>query len=150
RLVLDLAKAGDAVAPSASAAAPVAASDQPEAAPAPATADGTAPTDDRANRPRSLLPAHAMTAADLLNGASTVGPANLPADRNDGASSTNMPPLDASAPLMTVAVERSGDGLLLQFPWTGATGLAVFRRSGALWLVFDQPARFDLEALKGH
>jgi tetratricopeptide (TPR) repeat protein len=39
-------------------------------------------------------------------------------------------------------------GVSLRFDWTEPTGLAVFRRAGALWVVFDKPSKPDLESLR--
>jgi hypothetical protein len=153
RIVLDLAPG---TAPAASSAAPASA---PAAAPtttaattsaatdhanaAPATADRAAPPVDNAGQPKPLLPPNAMTAADLLNGASTATPVASAANAKNGPEIDTLP-ADPGAPPLTVAVVQAGDGPTLTFPWKDPTGLAVFRRSGALWLVFDKPARFDL------
>lgn len=148
RLVLDLGKGTD----NAAAPAPVPAPQAPTTIPAstatasaPASADATAPASNDAGTPKPLLPAHAMTAADLLNGASSIAPTRS----SSGGPEVHALPSDPNAPPLTVAVDQSGDGSSLQFPWNDPTGLAVFRRSGALWLVFDKPARFDLSALSG-
>jgi tetratricopeptide (TPR) repeat protein len=155
RLVLDLAPAtGQAAAAASSSSTPAAPSSAAPSSPAaptaaaPATADG-APGASDAGKPKPLLPAHAMTAADLLNGASTTVPAAsiAPAAPSRDVPKIDATPVDPNAPLLTVALDSSGDGPSLRFPWTDPTGLAVFRRSGALWLVFDKPARFDLSAL---
>jgi hypothetical protein len=158
RLVLDLSNspANPAAAPAVSAAAapvaapaapaPVASAASPATASTPTPAGSMASPANGAGKPRPLLPPHAMTAADLLNGASTTTP---PA-ASIGAPEIDTLAVDSNAPFLTVTVEQSGDGPSLQFPWNGPTGLAVFRRSGALWLVFDKPARFDLSALATH
>ena len=39
-------------------------------------------------------------------------------------------------------------GVTLRFDWDRPTGLAVFRRSGALWVVFDSPSKPDLDRLR--
>ncbi|HWA45683.1 MAG TPA: hypothetical protein VHA10_20865 [Hypericibacter adhaerens] len=151
RLVLDLAKGGDAAAASAASATPTApTAATPSAAQTPPAAAVGTPAPNDGGKPRPLLPANAMTAADLLNGASTTSPAPAHADAapdDDDVPVVAPPPLDPNAPLLAVAVDRTGDGPSLQFPWAVPTGLAIFRRSGALWLVFDQAARFDLSAL---
>ncbi len=40
--------------------------------------------------------------------------------------------------------EMQDDRLLLHFPWRAPLGAAVFRRGGAIWLVFDAKAKVDL------
>jgi len=39
-------------------------------------------------------------------------------------------------------------GVTLRFDWTEPTALAIFRRAGSLWVVFDRPSKPDLEALQ--
>jgi tetratricopeptide (TPR) repeat protein len=39
-------------------------------------------------------------------------------------------------------------GVSLRFDWKEPTALAIFRRAGALWVVFDRPSKPDLEALR--
>src|SRR6185437_2316002 len=56
-------------------------------------------------------------------------------------------PLDPNAPVV-VDVQRSGDNLNIDFPFATPTPAAVFRRADMLWLVFDNPAKLDLSALK--
>jgi hypothetical protein len=135
RLVLDLGKGAAAAASNAASPAATPTAGDPTT-PSPAVGAGNA------GQPVPLLPPHAMTAADLLNGASTV-------DSDDAADGPDigMLPANPNAPPIAVALDRTGDDPSLQFPWSEPTGLAVFRRGGALWLVFDKPARFDLAAL---
>jgi hypothetical protein len=144
RIVLDLAP-GTAAAASPAAPAPDApATTADHAVPTPTAAnDNTAPPAGNAGQPKSLLPPNAMTAADFLNGASTAAPVASAAAPKNGPEIDTLP-VDPNAPPLIVAVDQSGDGPTLKFPWKDPTGLAVFRRSGALWLVFDKPARFDL------
>lgn len=40
-----------------------------------------------------------------------------------------------------------GGAVSLHFPWAALPGAAVFRRSGAIWIVFDAGAELDLSAL---
>lgn len=154
RIVLDLAPGSAAAAsPATSAPAPVGtptttaattpAAPTGHAAAAPAAADNAAPAPGNAGQPKPLLPPNAMTAADFLNGASTAAPVTSTAAPKNGPEIDTLP-TDPNAPPLTVAVDQAGDGPTLKFPWKDPTGLAVFRRSGALWLVFDKPARFDL------
>jgi tetratricopeptide (TPR) repeat protein len=46
--------------------------------------------------------------------------------------------------VVKVAMQASATQTTLQFPWKAPLGAAVFRRSGAVWIVFDQVARLDL------
>lgn len=39
-------------------------------------------------------------------------------------------------------------GVTLRFDWQDPTALALFRRAGALWVIFDRPSKPDLEALR--
>ncbi|MEP7030756.1 MAG: tetratricopeptide repeat protein, partial [Pseudolabrys sp.] len=48
---------------------------------------------------------------------------------------------------VTVAVNRSGANLRLEFPFAVETPAAVFRRADMVWLVFDSTAKIDLTAL---
>ena len=153
RLVLDLGKDAAGATTASSTPPPAATADAsnagaPPPAPSAEAGSGAASSSD-AGKPKPLLPPNAMTAADLLNGASTTAPtaAVTPTAPARDVPKIDQTTVDANAPLMTVAVDQSGDGASLRFPWTEPTGLAVFRRSGALWLVFDKPARFDLSAL---
>lgn len=56
----------------------------------------------------------------------------------------------ANAPAQTLAVQTqaSADKLELTFPWTRPVGAAVFRRGGAVWIVFNQAARIDMAAAR--
>ncbi len=149
RIVLDLAPGPAAAASSPAPAAAAATTAGTTSAPSdhanagPAAAASAAPPADNTGHPKPLLPPNAMTAADLLNGASTTTPVASAATAKSGPEIDTLP-ADPSAPPLTVAVDQAGDGPTLTFPWKEPTGLAVFRRSGALWLVFDKPARFDL------
>jgi hypothetical protein len=116
-------------------------------APAASTASGDGAADST-GKPLNVLPANAMTAADLLAGASAAQPAAA-GTRPARVTAPGMPAGDPNAPSLAVGVEQAADGPSLKFPWADPTGLALFRRAGALWLVFDRPARFDLSALAG-
>jgi len=39
-------------------------------------------------------------------------------------------------------------GVTLRFDWRDPTSLALFRRAGSVWVVFDRPSKPDLEALR--
>ncbi|MGH6883075.1 MAG: tetratricopeptide repeat protein, partial [Hypericibacter sp.] len=146
RIVLDLAP-GTAAATSPATPAPALAAAPTTTAAIPSTppdhADAAPPPAADTGKPKPLLPPNAMTAADFLNGASTAAPATSTAASKNGPEIDTLP-ANPNLPPLTVAVEQAGDGPTLKFPWKDPTGLAVFRRSGALWLVFDKPARFDL------
>jgi len=93
--------------------------------------------------PRKALQPNAMTAAEFMSGADAASaPEGSPAAATAG-------DLDAVAPVMTLGARVVGEGIELRVPWSEATRLALFRRAGALWLVFDRPGRFDLSALAG-
>ena len=48
---------------------------------------------------------------------------------------------------LKVTGDQTSNRSELIFPWTEATGAAVFERDNQLWVVFDRPAVFDLSAL---
>ncbi len=50
--------------------------------------------------------------------------------------------------LVRLSADRDNRGVVLPFP--PATGFAVFRRGGALWLVADEPRPLDMRRLRGH
>ncbi|MFZ5789703.1 MAG: hypothetical protein ACOY3L_03290 [Pseudomonadota bacterium] len=142
-----------AAAPGASAAQPAATTsspaNMPPPSPAPATSTGSGDgAADSAGKPLNVLPANAMTAADLLAGASAAQPAGA-GTRPARVTAPGIPAGDPNAPSLAVGIEQGAEGPSLKFPWAEPTGLAAFRRAGALWLVFDRPARFDLSALAG-
>jgi len=57
-------------------------------------------------------------------------------------------PVPASGVLKVEATAAPGR-LALRFPWANPLGAAVFRRGGAVWIVFDAKAKLDVaEALK--
>ncbi|MCH8489705.1 MAG: tetratricopeptide repeat protein [Oceanicaulis sp.] len=50
--------------------------------------------------------------------------------------------------VVRVRVEPAPGGVVsLHFPWAALPGAAVFRRAGAIWIVFDAGAELDLSAL---
>ncbi len=93
--------------------------------------------------PRKALQPNAMTAAEFMSGsdAASASAGSLATATSDAGD------LDAAAPVMTIGARAVGEGIELRLPWSEPTRLALFRRAGALWLVFDRPARFDLAAL---
>lgn len=56
------------------------------------------------------------------------------------------PPLDAKPVAVTAKAEKGA--LVMTFGWKDPVGAAVFRRAGALWVVFDRKAPLDLAALE--
>ncbi|HEY3812659.1 MAG TPA: tetratricopeptide repeat protein [Caulobacteraceae bacterium] len=46
--------------------------------------------------------------------------------------------------VVKVAAQTDGEQLTLRFPWAAPAGAAVFRRAGAVFIVFDARARLDL------
>ena len=82
------------------------------------------------------------------------------AGRADGAVYLNLFPPKDDAPAQSAALTRpdpvpangavkvaaqvDGEQLTLRFPWAAPAGAAVFRRAGAVFIVFDAKARFDL------
>lgn len=87
--------------------------------------------------------------------------ADIRSGRADGAVYVNlMPPATAAATaeaparadpvpgagVIKVDAAAAQDRLTLRFPWANPVGAAVFRRGGAVWIVFDAKARMDLSA----
>lgn len=51
--------------------------------------------------------------------------------------------------VVRVRIEPAPGGVVsLHFPWAALPGAAVFRRAGAIWIVFDAGAELDLSALE--
>ena len=48
--------------------------------------------------------------------------------------------------VVKMQAEMSSGQVILRFPWKSALGAAVFRRGGAVWVVFDAAAKMDLSA----
>ena len=48
--------------------------------------------------------------------------------------------------VVKVVTQVSAGQTVMQFPWKAPLGAAVFRRGGAVWIVFDAAARLDLGA----
>lgn len=58
-----------------------------------------------------------------------------------------VPPLD-TGPLVSVDSVRRGAELSIRFNWRHPVDAAVFRRDSALWIVFGQPGRIDLNSVR--
>ena len=75
-------------------------------------------------------------------------PTSLSVDVNttDGATTALVPnkPYDGESSSSAGEIE---DGFAFRFDWDEPTGAAVFRRGGALWVVFDNPGELDIEGL---
>ena len=60
------------------------------------------------------------------------------------------PEAQAAAPAVApgsrvqVSAKAEADKVTLDFPWSAPVGAAVFRRGGAVWIVFDAAARLDM------
>lgn len=50
---------------------------------------------------------------------------------------------------IVTGVRRQGDSLQVTFPFSAPTSAAIFRRAGALWLVFDTRNEIDVSAVAG-
>ena len=114
------------------------------------------------NATTSMTPAKPAEPAALVEPPATMptpeppqpAPAAVPAPATNTTVAMATP---ATAPLaapdgtavVDVAVQASQqpEGFTLRFQWPAPARLALFRRAGALWIVFDQPARFDLAEL---
>ena len=77
-------------------------------------------------------------------------PADAPApvaaaSPKDQAPQARANPLPASG-VVRMQPELQGAALALHFPWKAPLGAAVFRRGGALWVVFDAKAKLDVGA----
>ncbi|MBT5266772.1 MAG: hypothetical protein HOL85_18185 [Rhodospirillaceae bacterium] len=53
-----------------------------------------------------------------------------------------------SGPPLAIAVSQNNGALSIRFNWTEQVAAAAFTRAGYLWIGFDQPATFDLTALR--
>jgi len=127
-----------------------------------AAAPTEAPPPHHPARP-SGLPANTRTVADLMADAeATTEPApaapavDAPAVAPQPVNTTVAMATPADVPLgpdgspdLPVAVRAAPhpEGFTLRFQWPMAARLALFRRAGALWIVFDRPAHFDLQEL---
>ncbi|RZJ95422.1 MAG: hypothetical protein EON88_11080, partial [Brevundimonas sp.] len=82
--------------------------------------------------------------ADVRNGAAdgSVWLNLYPTKPEDSAPTTPAPAVSAVTP---VAAQVSPDKAVLTFRWPTPVGAAVFRRGGAVWIVFDAATRFDMQ-----
>ncbi|MEX0815325.1 MAG: hypothetical protein WD014_06580, partial [Dongiaceae bacterium] len=128
------------VAPAPTAAATAPAPAVAPAAPAPVTSPQPAARSaaaEPAEAPLQLLPPAPAAASPPTEAAAEKPPAEV-------AALTSTAPSPADGTLTPVQVAADEDGAVLRIPWTEPAAAAVFRRGGAVWLVFDRPAAFDL------
>jgi len=105
----------------------------PEAPPPAASARATPP-------PRPANPAERETAG---------GPATVPAADTARPASLPPPVAQRQAPIsLAAAPHRGTEGPAMRLPFERDTGVAVLRRGGELWVVFDDPRPVDLTALR--
>jgi hypothetical protein len=71
---------------------------------------------------------------------SAAPPVTKPPDQKPQARPNPVPPSGE----VKMRAEMQDGRLLLRFPWRAPLGAAVFRRGGAIWLVFDAKAKVDL------
>jgi tetratricopeptide (TPR) repeat protein len=142
------------------AAAPRALTPAPAAAPpaptAPTTVARSAPSAPRA-QPAAPL-AQAMRAqpppsAPTVPSSAALSPVEggQPVSLVPGGPTVTIREHDAAPPAAaTGRSEASGPpvGVTLRFDWRDPVGLAIFRRAGALWVVFDRPSQPNLESLR--
>ena len=114
----------------------------------------------RVDPPRWLKSAEDLRAGGGLEIVLTLADdADVHTGEADGASFINLfatkppdaKPADSSRPnpvpdsgVVKVLIETSNGQTVLHFPWKAPLGAAVFRRGGAVWVVFDAAARLDL------
>lgn len=135
------AAAPEAAAPTAAATAPAPA--VAPAAPAPAASPqpaGRSAAAEPAEAPLQLLPPAPPAASPPTEAAARV--AEPPPAEVAVPAPTAPSPADGALTLVQVVADE--DGAVLRIPWTEPVAAAAFRRGGAVWLVFDRPAAFDL------
>ncbi|RZJ87009.1 MAG: hypothetical protein EON88_23680 [Brevundimonas sp.] len=82
--------------------------------------------------------------ADVRNGAADGSVwLNLYPTKPEGEAPAPAAPVSAVTP---VAAQVSPDKAVLIFRWSTPVGAAVFRRGGAVWIVFDAATRFDMQS----
>jgi tetratricopeptide (TPR) repeat protein len=68
-----------------------------------------------------------------------------PADAQPAATQARPSPVPDNG-VVKLTSDAKANQVVLHFPWKSALGAAVFHRGGAIWIVFDAPARLDLSA----
>ncbi len=156
------APAADARAPSASALAPAPPAQRPAAVPAavppappaqraPAATPPAAPAQSAAPAARAAAPSPARGAQPPPSLAEMAG--DKPVSLIPGAPEVVIREHEATGQSSAAVSSRSEAtgppaGVTLRFDWDRPTGLAIFRRSGALWAIFDRPSKPDLDRLR--
>ncbi|MCJ9430349.1 hypothetical protein [Kordiimonas marina] len=59
----------------------------------------------------------------------------------------SLPENSAAANVMSASVKTIDSGISLTFAWPEEVAAAAFKRGGYLWVVFDQPYKFDAKSL---
>lgn len=72
---------------------------------------------------------------------------NYPADLDTPPVEVRADPVPQDGVVRVRAEPAPGGVVSLHFPWAALPGAAVFRRAGAIWIVFDAGAELDLSAL---
>ena len=100
---------------------------------------GTPPTKPEASAPEASQPTSLVPSTTA--GEAGPEPAKTPAAAENAAT----PEVAAGA---AAVAGGPGGAFTLRFDWKDPVGAALFRRAGALWLVFDNDTTVDLEAMK--
>jgi hypothetical protein len=136
------------------AAKPAAAATVPEksAAMNPSAAPASAPVMDQV-KAAATPPPVAVPAAPPPPAAIKEAAKDVPAPAPPPAESAAAVRVEAAAPprddaVVTVSATRSSDGLRLMFPFKSAVPAAMFRRSDAIWLVFDGARPINTDAIR--
>ncbi|MEK7820301.1 MAG: hypothetical protein AAB543_04255, partial [Pseudomonadota bacterium] len=108
--------------------------------PVPPTAPAKPPVPPTAAA-RPAVPADPGRPVSLVPGGPEVVIREHDAPTADGGAGAGRSPLRSEATGPSV-------GVTLRFDWNEPTGIALFRRSGVLWAVFDRPSKADLDALR--
>ena len=126
--------------------APLAAVEAPQTVPAtpatqrPAPAKQTVRPQPQANEPKAALQESALQEKAPQEKAPQGGPRPAVAPVQGAA-------VRAEPGSVAAGVRREGDSLQVTFPFSAPTPAAIFRRAGALWLVFDTRNAIDVSAL---
>jgi len=135
KVVMDVFGPTGAPAPVAAPAAPAVANTPPPPTPAPVPVDKVAAAP--ASAPVALVPP-TPAATPQPDSVQAAPPTPAPASPASGGPSKVTP---------VVAETLSDGGVSLRFDWDEPVGAAVFRRGGALWVVFDKKSKMDTVAL---
>lgn len=101
------------------------------------------------NRPAPAGEAAPPAVAPAAPAAASAAPVEEPKPAAAAAPPAAPPPATAArSSAITVSAKRSSDGLRLIFPFAQAKPVAMFRRGEAVWLVFDDKAPLNIEAIR--